>query len=161
MAIALRIMRHPAMKLHGPEHQFLVPAVLVAAYSNARGEAAKRAERVADARRRSDAGHGAAPGAKRVSLAALGAGTFVTIANGSATTGKGGQLASKMTARAVTVIGSPDGSSCCRRDSMLAILAAVKFAHENLAVQIPTRGPGCEWSTLNKECNGPSCPFNR
>ncbi len=32
MALAIRLMRLPAVKMHGPEHHFLVPAVLLAAY---------------------------------------------------------------------------------------------------------------------------------
>ena len=31
VALAERLMHHPALKLHGPEHHFLVPAVLLAA----------------------------------------------------------------------------------------------------------------------------------
>ncbi len=30
--MAVTLMRHPAISMHGPEHHFLVPAVLLAAY---------------------------------------------------------------------------------------------------------------------------------
>ncbi|GAG20280.1 unnamed protein product, partial [marine sediment metagenome] len=34
MEMALTLMRNPAVKMHGPEHHFLVPAVLLSAYYN-------------------------------------------------------------------------------------------------------------------------------
>lgn len=158
LAIAHRLLHEPALKRHGPEHGFLVPAVLVAAFSNARGEGAKRAERVAEARRRSDPAAGFC-GTRGTCGAAVGAGTFVAIVAGAAP--KQRDLADRMTRRALSVIGKSDGARCSRRDSRLAILAAVKFAHEHLKTQMPTRGPSCEWATSNKDCVGPGCPFNR
>jgi hypothetical protein len=47
-------MRHPVVELHGPEHHFLVPSALLAAFSNVRGDGDRRAERVAEARHRSE-----------------------------------------------------------------------------------------------------------
>src|SRR5512142_667885 len=54
IALAVRLMRHPALKMHGPEHHYLVPAVLVAAYWNVKGDPAQRAAAVKEARRRSE-----------------------------------------------------------------------------------------------------------
>ena len=34
MAMALHLMRHPKVKMHGPEHHFMIPAVLISAYYN-------------------------------------------------------------------------------------------------------------------------------
>jgi hypothetical protein len=162
MALALRLLRHPALKLHGPEHHFLVPAVLLAAYSNAKGEAARRAERVAEARKRSEPILGGFCGLQGVCGAAVGTGTFVSIATGATPLeGKKRGLANRMTARALTVIGATDASRCCKRDSMLSILAAVKFANEHLGAKLVSRGAACEWCDVNQECGGAACPFNR
>ncbi len=162
MAIALRILGHPAVKLHGPEHHFLVPAVLVAAYSNAKGEGAKRAGRVAEARKRSDPVLGGSCGLLGACGAAIGTGTFVAIATGSSPLdGKKRGLANRMTARALTVIAATDAARCCKRESMLSILAAVKFANEHLGTRMTSRGAACEWCDVNKECGGAACPFNR
>jgi hypothetical protein len=158
LAIAHRLLHDPALKRHGPEHDFLVPAVLVAAFSNARGEGAKRAERVAEARRRSDPAAGGFCGKPGGCGPAAGAGTFVAIVTGEA---KPRGLADKLSKRALAVIGKSDGTRCCRRDSKLAILAAVKFANEHLDTRIPTRVPSCEWSATNRDCVGAGCPFNR
>ena len=46
--LALNLMRHPAVKMHGPEHHYLVPAVLLAAYYNSKGQLRKRIDALID-----------------------------------------------------------------------------------------------------------------
>lgn len=162
VALAVRLMHHPSVKMHGPEHHFLVPAVLLAAWSNARGEGALRAQRVAEARRRSEPVLGSFCGLQGACGAAIGAGTFVAIATGS-TPVKGPErgLSNRMTARALDVVARTDGARCCKRDAFLAILAAARFAREHLGVRLPAHGPACDWSAVNAECTGDACPFHR
>lgn len=162
VALAVRLMQLPALKLHGPEHHFLVPAVLVATWSNATGGEAGRAERVAEARRRSDELSGGACGTQGACGAAVGAGTFVAIAtDATPLDGEARGLANRMTARALSLVGETGGSRCCKRDSLLSILAAARFTREHLKVELPAHGVGCEWSGRNRECLGGGCPFNR
>jgi hypothetical protein len=66
-----------------------------------------------------------------------------------------------MTARALDVVSRTGGARCCKRDSFLSILAAARFAKEHLGVTLPARGPACEWSDVNRECLGETCPFHR
>ncbi len=162
IALAVRLMHHPTVKMHGPEHHFLVPAVLLAAYSNAKGEAGARAARVAEARRRSEPVLGSFCGIQGACGAGIGTGTFVAIATGS-TPVKGPErgLSNRMTARALDVISRTGGARCCKRDSFLAILAAARFAREHLGVDLPARGAACDWSGVNAECLGDGCPFHR
>lgn len=162
IALAVRLMRHPSVKMHGPEHHFLVPAVLLAAWSNARREPEQRVARVAEARRRSEPVLGGFCGIQGACGAGIGAGTFVAIATGS-TPLKGPQrgLSNRMTARALDVIARTEGARCCKRDAFLALLAAARFAREHLGVDLPARGPACEWSAVNAECTGDACPFHR
>jgi hypothetical protein len=161
IALAVRLMRHPSVKMHGPEHHFLVPAVLLAAWSNARGEPGRRAARVAEARRRTEPLCGGFCGIQGACGAGIGTGTFVAIATG-ATPVKGPErgLSNRMTARALDVVSRTDGPRCCKRDSFLAILAAARFARAHLGVELPARGPTCEWSDANAECIGDACPFH-
>jgi len=37
LEIAVTLMKNPALKMHGPEHHLLVPAVLLAAFYNQHG----------------------------------------------------------------------------------------------------------------------------
>jgi hypothetical protein len=161
VALAVRLMQLPALKVHGAEHRFLVPAVLLATWSNATGAGARRAERVAEARRRAEADPGAACDGSRGCGAVDGAGTFVAIATAAAPTdGATAALADTMMARARAVVGEA-GSRCCKRDSLLSILAAARFAREHLDVDLPARGIGCDWTGRGADCMGSGCPFNR
>jgi len=146
VALALRLLRHPALQRRGPDHGFLVTAVLVAAWSNASGEASRRRERVADARRRaaSEAARGGADGV----------GAFAGIAGDAA-------LADRMSARARAIVGDAGAGRCCKRESILSVLAAAKLTREHLHVELPSRGVGCETSGRSKDCEGSGCPFNR
>ena len=162
IALAVRLMRHPALKMHGPEHHFLVPAVLLAAYWNARGEPARKADGIREARRRSEPVAGGFCGLQGACGAGIGTGTFVAVATGSTPlAGPARGLSNRMTARALQVISETDAPRCCKRDSFLAILAAARFAREHLEVHLPARGPACEWSGTNRECLGEACPFHR
>lgn len=162
IALAVRLLRHPSVKMHGPEHHFMVPAVLLATWSNARGEPGKRAERVAEARRRSEPVLGGFCGVQGACGAAVGTGIFVAVATGSTPLrGPERGLSNRMTVRALDVVSRTDGPRCCKRDSFLSLLAAARFAKEHLGVALPARGPECEWSEKNGECIGEACPFHR
>ncbi|MGB8931216.1 MAG: DUF5714 domain-containing protein, partial [Anaeromyxobacteraceae bacterium] len=144
--IAVTLMRHPSVKLHGPEHHFLVPAALIAAWANAVGASPeRRAGLVAEARKRSDPVLGGFCGVQGACGAGIGTGTFVALATG-ATPLKGAERchSNRMTARALDVISRTGGARCCKRDSLLAILAAARFAREVLGVPLAARGRPCE-----------------
>jgi hypothetical protein len=158
VALALRLLELPALRAGGADHGFLVPAVLIATWANATGRATDRAALVAEARRRAatepgcrDEGHCGA---------AQGAGTFVAIAAAARPGGDDGALAARMAARAASLVGE-SGSRCCKRDSLLSLLAAARFAREHLDAELPAQGIGCERSGRSAECMGSGCPFNR
>ena len=64
-----------------------------------------------------------------------------------------------MTARALDSIGRVGGPRCCKRDSWLAILAAVDFVRERLRVEMERTVPVCPYSRHNSQCIGSRCPF--
>ena len=161
IAIARALMRHSALEMHGPEHHFLVPAALLAAFSNVRGEGDRRAERVAEARHRSEPIVGGFCGRQGACGAGIGTGIFVAIATGSSPL-RGAQrgLANRMTAEALAIIGAINGPRCCKRDSSLAILAAARFAREHLGVYLPVLDQPCQLWNRNRQCTGGACPFH-
>jgi hypothetical protein len=159
--IALTLMRHPAVKLHGPEHHFLVPAALLAAWANATSiPVARRAALIAEARKRAEPLLGGFCGLQGACGAAIGTGIFVALATGS-TPLKGAErsLANQMTARALGVVSRTGAARCCKRDSLLSILSGARFARESLGVPLPGRGSRCEFSARNAECAQRDCPF--
>lgn len=160
--IALEAMRHPRMKMHGPEHHFLVSAALVAAWYNARGEPERKAAQVAEARRRSDPVAGGFCGIQGACGAGVGVGTFVSIVTGATPlTARERGLANQATAQALTAIAGAAGPRCCKRDSWLALLAGARFARELLGTGLSAHGPACEFQELNRECLSDGCPFFR
>ncbi len=159
--IALVAMRHPAVKMHGPEHHFLVPAALVAAWSNVRGEEALRASRVAEVRKRSAPVAGGFCGVQGACGAGIGVGTFVSVVTGATPlTGDRRGLANLATAQALQLIAGTGGPRCCKRDSWLSLLAGVRFARERLDTRMPARGPRCGFSEMNQQCIEGECPFH-
>ena len=68
-------------------------------------------------------------------------------------------LSNQMTARALDSIGQIGGPRCCKRDSWLAILAAIDFAREHLGIEMMRTVPVCDHSKKNNQCIGKRCPF--
>jgi hypothetical protein len=160
--IALQAMRHPAVKVHGPEHHFLVPAALLAAWCNARGEQDQKAARLAETRQRSDPVAGGFCGIQGACGAGIGAGIFVSVVTGATPlTGESRGLANQATAQALDLISRTGGARCCKRDGWLALLAAVRFARTRLGVSLEGVGPSCEFGDRNPECLADDCPFHR
>ena len=69
-------------------------------------------------------------------------------------------LSNQMTARALDSIGKVGGPRCCKRDSFLAVLAAVDFVREHLEVEMERTVPLCSYSAQNNQCIGGRCPFS-
>jgi len=160
VAIATALMRHPKLKMHGPEHHFLVPAALLAAYHNQRGDRRQLSAHLAEARRRSEPLGGGFCGIQGACGAGIGAGIYVSIVTGSTPLSPGPRgLANEMSSRALAIIAKSGGARCCKRDSALALLAAVRFTRERLGVPLKARAPSCELSAVNTECLRDRCPF--
>jgi hypothetical protein len=155
LAIACQLMDHPAVKMHGPEHHFLVPAALLAAYCNLTGRADEKQGMLKKARTRAETVPGGACGA------AIGTGIFVAIITGSTPlAGKAWQLSNEMTARSLQAIARYGGPRCCKRDSWLAIREAVGFCREKLDITLPFHEEHvCPFSEINRECRREACLF--
>ena len=69
-------------------------------------------------------------------------------------------LCNQMTGKALEKIGELNGPRCCKRDSYLAILAAIDFAREQLGVEMTRTIPVCSHSAQNNQCIGKRCPFS-
>jgi hypothetical protein len=161
VALATNLMRHPSLRLHGPEHHFLVPAVLLAALANARGTPEAKAGLLTEARRRADAVPGGACGFQGACGAGVGVGIFVSVATEATPMArKPWGSANLATGRALTVIGGLGGPRCCKRTTWLAVLTGIRVARASLGARLGGRGVACEWSEENAECLGEPCPFH-
>jgi hypothetical protein len=160
LALAREVMRHPKLKLHGPEHHFLVPAVLLSAHASATGKRAELPRLLVEARRRSDAVPGGFCGFQGACGAGIGAGIYVSLATGATPLAEEPwALANGATARALEVLSRVGGPRCCKRTTGLTLLAATRFASERLGVTLPTSSAPCEFADRNAECIEGRCPF--
>lgn len=157
--IAVALMNNLEIKMHGPEHHFLVPAVMIAAYHNSGGE---KAAHIKKARQRAEKVPGGFCGSHGDCGAAVGTGILVSVLTGATPLSKGEwRLANLMTAKSLFSIASHGGPRCCKRNSFLAILEATDFVREHLGADITvSRQRTCSFAHLNRECLGQSCPFN-
>jgi hypothetical protein len=163
LAMALTLMKHPRVKMHGPEHHFLVPAVLIAAYYNAKGEPGEKEDRIAKARTRAECVLGGFCGTHGNCGAAVGAGIFISVITQSTPLSEEEwKLSNQITAKSLTRIAELGGPRCCKRNSFIAILEAVQFLSENFGLDLDMKEDIiCEFYHLNRECLGERCPFNR
>ncbi len=160
--MACLLMKSPQVKMHGPEHHFLVPAVLLAAHAHATAAGELRG-RLAEARRRAASVLGGFCGTHGSCGAATGVGIFVSLVTGATPlSGEPWRLANlaTATARALARIAESGGPRCCKRDTLLALLAAADFAAAHLDLVLPcTREPRCGFHPANRQCRWLGCPF--
>ena len=147
--------------MHGPEHHFLVPAVLITAYYNTLEKFDEKESALNKARKRSEKILGGFCGSHGVCGAAVGTGIFISIiTNANPLSEKEWKLSNKITAKSLEKIAYYGGPRCCKRNTILAIIGAVVFVKEKFDIEIPVdKNILCEFSDLNKECIKEKCPF--
>jgi hypothetical protein len=161
LELALNLMKSPQIKMHGPEHHFLVPAVLLAAYYNVKKDYAMKSLKLMEAKFRASNVLGGFCGLYGACGAAVGTGIFIALVTNSTPLSKEEwKLSNTMTAKSLLTIANHGGPRCCKRNSFLAINKAVNFVKENLGVEMKiSRKIWCGFSDLNKECLQNKCPF--
>jgi hypothetical protein len=162
LAMATTLMKYPVVKMHGPEHHFLVPAVLLAAYCNRlKVPSEEKGEKIRLARKRAEDIKGGFCGFHGACGAAIGAGIFISIvANATPLSGAEWKLCNLVTARCLQVIAMQGGPRCCKRDSFLAITTAAEFLRDEFGVSLDIDQPvQCTFSNLNGECLFEECLY--
>lgn len=159
--MARYLMRDPRVNMHGPEHHFLVPAVLLAAYYNATKQPEKKAEKIKIARARAAQVPGGFCGMHGDCGAAVGVGIFTSVMTGATPlSNKEWQLSNLATAKSLLSIAENGGPRCCKRNTFLALQSGIKFIREHFDVTLTTDNAIiCEFTDLNKECIKLRCPF--
>ena len=137
----------------------MVGAALLTAYRNAGGEV-DLPKALTEMYSRGKAVPGGACGFWGACGAGISVGQFVSIVTGSTPLAvEPWGLSNQMTAKALDSIGKVGGPRCCKRNSYLAILAAIDFAEEHLNVRMEKSVPVCSRSGQNNQCIGKRCPF--
>ena len=161
MLMAEDLMKHPAVKMHGPEHHYLVPAVLVTAYCHVAGRMGELEHLLNETAKRASIVPGGFCGFYGSCGAGIGTGIYMSIVTGATPLKiEEWQHANLMTSKSLNDIALAGGPRCCKRNVMLALKAAVKFTWDKLAINIPANGTFiCHYQSSNRECLGINCLF--
>jgi hypothetical protein len=160
--MAITLMRSPNVKMHGPEHHFVVPAVLLSAFYNTVGRPNEKQAKIKKARQRAENVLGGFCGFYGDCGAAVGTGIFVSVLiEATPLSQEEWRLANLMTAQSLYTIANAGGPRCCKRNSFLALREAIQFVKEHFQVELEmTPEPvKCAFYDLNKECKKTECRF--
>ena len=161
VVILRKMMDQPFCHMHGPEHHVMVGAALLTAYKNAGGRL-ELEKALHEMYSRGKEVPGGACGFWGACGAGISAGQFLAIVTDSTPLAREPWgLSNQMTARALESIGKAGGPRCCKRDSFLAVLAAVDFVREHFGVEMERTVPVCSYSPENGQCIGRRCPFSK
>ncbi len=159
--IVEKMMSLPSCHMHGPEHHAMVGSALLTAYKNAGGDVDLKSSLI-EMQKRAKQVPGGACGFWGACGAGVSTGMFISIALKSTPLSKEAWgLSNQMTARALDSIGKNGGPRCCKRDSYLAIIEAIKFTSEKLKINMESSQVTCSRSKLNNQCTNQDCPFHK
>jgi len=160
--LAIELIKKPSTSMHGPDHHFLVPAVLLTAFYNQKGDAKEKEKKIKVARQRADTVLGGFCGFYGACGAGVGTGTFLSLIMDSTpfSTETWG-LSNQMTAENLRCIGALGGPRCCKRDTIMALKTTRKFLKQQMgfALNIPDQII-CTFTENNKECIKEKYPFH-
>ncbi|MBI9033993.1 MAG: SAM-dependent methyltransferase [Bacteroidales bacterium] len=161
LKLAQEIMAYNAIKIHGPEHHFLVAACLLVCYANTTGQIENIKPWVQIAKQRSRKLPGGFCGSHGNCGAAVATGIFVSVmSNATPLSGREWQLSNLMTAKSLYTIAIAGGPRCCKRDTFIAIREAQAFIIEYFEVELPINETIiCEYVQMNGQCTLSDCEF--
>ncbi len=156
IGLADRIFHLPTMKMHGPEHHSMVPAVLETAYQNSL--AIRDAGKIKEAIRRGKDIKGGSCGYHGSCGACVGVGIAESIHLGAKPNSKEERgMAMKATGNALLTISEFGGPLCCKRDSIASIESYMKTSRRFDGIK-PIKYV-CHFSKYNKGCLTVDCPY--
>ncbi|MBR2302976.1 MAG: SAM-dependent methyltransferase [Clostridia bacterium] len=154
-----KMMSMPFCHMHGPEHHTMVGCALLTAYKNAGGKIDLKSA-LEEMQKRGKQVPGGVCGFWGACGAGISAGIYLAIVQKSTPlASEAWGLANQMTAKALDVIGKNGGPRCCKRDSYLAVIEAVKFTSEKLGINMDISPVMCTRSHLNNQCKQDNCIF--
>lgn len=152
------IFKYPQIKLHGPEHHFLVPTAIVTALKNSGYDVDPKYLEEIEARAKDIPG--GACGFWGACGAAIGVGIAFSVffkANPKKKVERGYAIIA--TSLALSYIG--DGNEqCCKRESRTTIESACKILKDEHGIELPcANNVHCTFSSMNDRCNKDLCEY--
>lgn len=158
IAIANRIMGHPAFVMHGPYHHQLVAPVALTVLANL-GQSEFRPERLdAVLRRTADIPLGVC-GTRGACGAAESVGAVLSVLTGASYLKDAERsLALRGTAETLLALAAAGGPRCCKQSVYLAFETLSRLLASELGLTLPVT-VRCEFWESNPECKGPRCAY--
>lgn len=154
------LFKHPSVKMHGPEHHFIVPAVMITVINNIKDNQELKVKQLEQIRKRAKNVLGGFCGFYGTCGAAIGTGIFLSVfTEATPLSTNSWKQCNLLTAKALTEIAHAGGPRCCKRDSYIALQKAIEYSNENLGLNIQLDDIKCNFSSLNQQCLKQDCPF--
>jgi hypothetical protein len=159
--IALELMQNQKINMHGPEHHYLVPAVLIAAYVNKHKQSnINKPAALRTAKLRASKVPGGFCGTHGNCGAAVGAGIFMSVITRSSPLAvKEWQLSNKLTGKALLAVAEKGGPRCCKRDTFIVLEVVNNFLEEEFNTKLPATKVSCNFSSRNRQCTYEFCDY--
>lgn len=161
--MAIELMKNPSINMHGPEHHFLVPAVLLASYYNSWDKKDIKIKKLAVAKMRAEDIKGGFCGFYGNCGAGVGTGIYISIITGATPlTKESWGLANLMTGTALVSIAKLGGPRCCKRNIFVSIEEATRLTNEHFNIKFydyENYSPICSFKSINRECLKIKCPY--
>ncbi len=159
--LAIKIMNSPIVRMHGAEHHYLTPAVLLTVYSNVTNKFSNLEQTLQDLKVfiRNEAPQkcsfqagtcGAAIGSKVFFM------HYLNDVFSPEELEEYGEYVKNETIRQIDEYHLP---RCCKRDTYTSLLVTANFLNEKLDLNIEISEPKCIFSLRNKSCGLSDCPY--
>jgi hypothetical protein len=159
--LANQIMEDEIINIHGPEHHYLVPAILITCYRNYKNESHFVRADLSDLKSKMVKIPGGICGTSGGCGAILGLGTFVSHVTGTTSLSKNGwSHVHSVTGAGLIHVSKYGGPRCCKRDTFIALLEGMNWLRENKEIELKkTETIDCNFTHKNKECIHKKCLF--
>jgi hypothetical protein len=161
MQIALLLMKHPAIPIHGSENHLVTAYSLLTALRNSGAARVGKAEFHKATQRVKRASHGIC-GSWGVCGCAIAVGSVLSIITGATyLSDKERSLALRVASKILDEMAQFGGPRCCKMATFLAIRVAVELLARELSISIETStNPNpCIFSKSNTDCLKARCPY--
>ncbi len=161
MVLLVDIMNSPKVRMHGPEHHYIVPATLLTCVANYEGKRDELEEKLQQlVLRVRDESPSSCTFRAGVCGAAIGTGIFLSMYLGrDASIDDEWSQTNKIVADSLSNVLDTPGPRCCKRDSYLSVIASANFLRDRFAIDLPLSVGKCTFSARNKSCGHEECNF--
>ncbi len=160
--LVVEIMNSPLVNMHGPEHHYILPSVMltVTPKNKLSNKTLKELLEIADERISKEVCVDCST-ATETCGAAMGAGIFIEIINGlnEKKDDKLNNLSKELTDKCFAKIKEHGGPKCCKRDTYFSIQTSIDFLKEKYGITLPQSKAKCTFSLRNKSCGLEKCIF--